>query len=86
MCSTPVLALPDFTKSFEIEIDSCYGGIGVVLMQDKRPITFLNQSLGPQNLGMSIYEKELLALVTAVTNGDPTWKRTTSSLRLLTRV
>ena len=27
----------------------------------------MSQSLGPKNLGMSIYEKELLALVTAVT-------------------
>ena len=36
-------------------------------MQDRRPIAFLSQSLAPRNMGMSIYEKELLALVTAVT-------------------
>ena len=42
MCSTLILALPDFTKPFIIEIDACCGGVGVVLMQEKRPIAFLS--------------------------------------------
>ncbi|XP_027088576.1 uncharacterized protein [Coffea arabica] len=62
MCSTPILALLDFNRPFIIEIDACYGGVGVVLMQDRRPIAYLSQSLGPKNMGLSIYEKELLAL------------------------
>ena len=66
MSNTPVLALPDFTKPFVIETDACYGGVGAVLIQDKRPLAYLSQSLGPENLGLSIYEKELLALVMAV--------------------
>ena len=85
MCSTPVLALPDFTKPFEMETDACYGGIGAVLMQDRRPIAFLSQNLGPKNLGMSIYEKEFLALVTAIRNGGTTWRGITSSLGLIIR-
>lgn len=66
MSTTPVLALPDFQKSFVIETYACYGGIGAVLMQEKRPIAYLSKSLGHKNLGLSIYEKELLSLVTAV--------------------
>nr|XP_027118736.1 uncharacterized protein LOC113735978 [Coffea arabica] len=67
MCTTPVLAVPDFTQPFIVETDACYSGIGAVLMQNRRPISYLSQALGQKNMGLSIYEKELLALVTAVT-------------------
>ena len=67
MCSTPVLAIPDFTQPFIIETDACHQGMGAVLMQNRKSISYLNQALGQKNMGLSIYEKELLSLVTAVT-------------------
>jgi len=50
-----------------IETDANKYGIGAVQMQDRKSIAFLSKSLGIRNQGLSTYEKELLALFTAVT-------------------
>ncbi|KAL3513282.1 hypothetical protein ACH5RR_025999 [Cinchona calisaya] len=66
MSTTPVLALPDFSQPFILETDVSQKAMGTVLMQQGRPIAFLSQALGPKNQGFSIYEKELLSFITAV--------------------
>ncbi|KAJ3684341.1 hypothetical protein LUZ61_013505 [Rhynchospora tenuis] len=66
MSTTPVLQLPDYSKQFVIETDASALGIGAVIMQDNRPIAYLSKSLGLRTQGLSTYEKELLALLTAV--------------------
>lgn len=66
LVQAPVLALPDFTKTFVLETDACDKGIGAVLMQMGHPIAFLSRALGPKNQALSTYEKECLAILMAV--------------------
>jgi hypothetical protein len=48
MCYAPVLALPNFELPFILEMDALALGIGVVVMQEGRPIAFYSQALGPK--------------------------------------
>lgn len=49
-----------------VETDASKNGVGAVLMQDSHPIAYISRSLGPKWQLLSVYEKELLALVFAV--------------------
>lgn len=62
----PVLTLPNFSIPFTIETNASGKGIVVVLMHNKHPIAYISKSLGPRQQALSIYERELLAIVYAV--------------------
>ncbi|XP_075084765.1 putative mitochondrial protein AtMg00860 [Nicotiana tabacum] len=67
LISALVLALPDFNLTFIAKTDAYDVGIGVVIMQEGHSIAYLSMGLSPQHQAMSVYDKELLALVMAVT-------------------
>jgi hypothetical protein len=66
LISAPVLSLPNFDQTFEIETDASDRGVGAVLLQNKHPLAFLSKALGPRTSMLSTYEKEALAILMAV--------------------
>jgi hypothetical protein len=62
-----VLALPNFTLPFVLECDASDEGIGEVLMQGGHPIVFESQKLSQLERLYSIYDKEMLEIMHALT-------------------
>ncbi|KAK1680979.1 hypothetical protein QYE76_041827, partial [Lolium multiflorum] len=63
LTEAPLLVLPNFAKTFEIECDASGLGIGGVLMQDGKPVAYYSEKLDGARLKYPIYDKELYALV-----------------------
>lgn len=69
LTQAPVLAVPIFFKLFTIETEACDSGVGA--MQSGHPLAYISKALGPKTKGLSTYDKEYLAILTAVDQWCP---------------
>lgn len=61
-----VVALPNLNKLFVVEINAFGARIETILMQEGHPITFISKILGPKHQALSTYERQMLALLYAI--------------------
>ena len=66
LISQPVLILPDLSKTFEVQCDACGDCLGVVLLQEGYAIAYESRRLNVDERTIGIYEKELLAVLHAL--------------------
>ena len=66
LCSAPILALPNLSKPFIVEIDALRTGIGAVFLQDKHLIAYFSKKLPLHLRKASTYVWELYASVESV--------------------
>ncbi len=80
MCSCPVLTQLDFNKQFFLQTDASAYGVGAILSQEGdhhatasqkpklHPITYYSTTFTPTEQNYNIYERELLAIMKALTH------------------
>ena len=70
LVTAPVLILPDQRKDYQVYCDTSRRGLGAVLMQEGRVVSYASQQLKPHELNYAMHDLELAAVVHAL----KTWR------------
>ena len=70
MVTLPVLILPDQSKDYEVYCDASRRGLGAVLMQEGRVVSYASRQLKPHELNYATHDLELATVVHAL----KTWR------------
>jgi hypothetical protein len=68
-----VLHYPDYSQPFVVQTDASDVGIGEVLLQHNQPILFYSRKLSDAKVNYAVYDKELLAIVSAFSHYWRLW-------------
>lgn len=71
LINAPILAFPDFKKTFIITTDASDVALGAVLSQDNHPIAYASRTLSETERKYNTTEKELLGVLWAITQFRP---------------
>ena len=63
LTKAPILILPNFAKTFEMECDASNIGIGAILLQEGHPITYFSEKLKGSHLNYSTMTKSFMLLL-----------------------
>ncbi|SJL06600.1 uncharacterized protein ARMOST_09942 [Armillaria ostoyae] len=70
MAEEVILTIPNGTGWFRVEADTSNGAVGAVLSQEQegkwRPVAFMSKALTATECNYEIYDKELLAIMLAL--------------------
>ncbi|XP_019423049.1 PREDICTED: uncharacterized protein LOC109332519 [Lupinus angustifolius] len=66
MTKTPVLNLPDFTQTFNVETDASAIAVGAVLSQNGHPLAYFSKKMSTRMQHSSAYVREMFVVTKAV--------------------
>ena len=71
LTSAPILIMPDVTKSFDVYCDASRLGLGCILMQEGKVVSYLSRQLRQHEENYPTHDLELAAVVLALKTWRP---------------